>query len=67
MRLWLVRYYIRHWVLSRPDKLAWWLAWKLPRRVALFAFVRVCGATGNSPSQITYASAYDAWVQGAGK
>ena len=43
------------------DWAAWTLAFNLPRRVALFAFVRVCAETGDSPSDISYDSAYKAW------
>ena len=46
-----------------PRCLAWWL----PRKVALWAFIRVMAATGENPDRLTYASAYDAWEAGAGK
>ncbi len=58
---------VRLWFRERPDKIAWWLAWRLPRKVALLAFVRVCGASGETPSNITYDSAYRAWEQGDGR
>ncbi len=60
-------YCVRLWFRERPEKIAWWLALKLPRQVALLAFVRVCSATGDGPDSITYESAYRAWEQGAGR
>jgi len=45
-----------------------WVAWALPRRIALWAFIRVViSASGDSPSEITYDSAYKAWENGAGR
>ena len=41
------------------------IAWKLPRKIALFAFIRVA-STGDSPD-ITYREAYDNWESGLGK
>jgi hypothetical protein len=42
-----------------------WLAGKLPRRLVLFAFVRVMShawvETGKTPDAITYEEAYKAW------
>ena len=37
----------RGWLRRLPEKLAWKAAWMLPRKVALFAFVRVYGAWGH--------------------
>jgi hypothetical protein len=58
---------IRLWFRERPEKIAWWLAYKLPRKVALMAFVRVCAGTGENPDDITYAKSYKAWEAGAGR
>jgi hypothetical protein len=58
---------VKLWFRERPEKIAWWFAWKLPRRIALMAFVRVCSATGDGPSDVTYESAYKAWERGAGR
>lgn len=42
--------YLRHpIILARylyREKFLWWVAWKLPKRVALFAFVRVYAVLG---------------------
>lgn len=56
---------------------AWWfwwtteglpmaIAWALPRRVALWAFVRVYAADGEAPGP-EYERAYKAWEAGAGR
>lgn len=58
---------VRLWFWELPNRLAWRLAWLLPRKVALLAFVRVCAATGEGPSDVTYESAYKAWEAGAGR
>lgn len=61
---------MRCWVAHQPDRFAWWLAWRVPRRVALYAFVRVFGATITELSWDTngiYKQCYDGWERGAGK
>jgi hypothetical protein len=50
---------IAAWLRQRPERLAWWVAWQLPRRVALFAFVRVYAVLGECGPD--YARVYDAW------
>lgn len=55
------------WQWFKADGLPWWIAWKLPRKIALLAFVRVCSATCQAPDDITYESAYKAWESGIGK
>lgn len=62
-RWWLIKLWFR----GLPEKLARKAAWWLPREVALWAFIRVCSATGDGPSDITYESAYKGWEAGAGK
>ena len=47
------------------ERCQWRLAWLLPRKVALFAFVRVYGCTGHCGPD--YAPTYDAWERGAGR
>jgi hypothetical protein len=59
-------YSLKLWLRERPDKIAWWLVWKMPRRIALVAFVRVCSATKLAPDQITYEVAYKSWERGEG-
>ena len=56
---------IRLWCRTRPEKIAWWLAWKLPRRVALYAFVRVYGVLGECGPD--YEPVYTRFVRGEGK
>lgn len=60
-------YCVRLWIRERPERMAWWLAFHLPRRVALFAFVRVSAAGGRSPDDCTYEHCYDDWTKGAGR
>lgn len=43
-----------------------WLAWALPRRIALWAFIRVYAADGHSPGP-EYVRVYDAWEKGLGR
>jgi hypothetical protein len=37
-----------------------WIAWRLPHRVALWAFIRVYAKDGQSPGP-EYSRVYDAW------
>lgn len=55
------------WFWFRREGFPMWVAWALPRRIALWAFIRVISASGDSPSEITYDSAYKAWENGAGR
>lgn len=41
------------------ERLPWWIAFHLPRKVALFAFVRVYGVIGECGPD--YARVYAAW------
>lgn len=67
-RIWTPGWGFRSWWFWVTDSgFPLWVAWKLPRRIALWAFIRVVSATGQSPSEITYESAYKAWEAGAGK
>lgn len=58
---------VRLWFRERPEKLAWWVARHLPRRVALLAFVRVMGEASSisfptaHPDELTYSQVYKAW------
>jgi len=60
-------YSMRIWWLERPEKIARAAAYWVPRRVALFVFVRVCAATRLSPDEITYENAYKSWANGHGR
>lgn len=37
------------------------IAFKLPHKLALWAFIRVCGNAGTAPDDTTYPVAYEAW------
>ena len=50
---------------DRLDRLAWWLAWHIPRRVALYAFVRVYAVLGTCGND--YSDAYQRWEVGEGQ
>lgn len=44
-------------------KLAWWLAYAIPARAALYAFVRVHSLSGDGPTaEGEYSKAYKLWV-----
>jgi hypothetical protein len=51
------------------EKLAIWIAWRLPKRVVLWAFIRVAahattGKYGNThPDSIGYKDMHDRWVE----
>lgn len=67
-RIWTPGWGIRAWWVWFCDEgFPMWVAWALPRRIALWTFVRVMGASGQAPDQITYESAYKAWQAGAGR
>jgi hypothetical protein len=57
----------RYWVQERREAFCWWLAYQVPRKVALLVFVRVCSATQLAPDEITYEGAYKAFEGGAGR
>lgn len=61
------RFTARLFVREVIDWACWTAATKLPRKVALLAFVRVAAATGDAPDTITYDRAYKAWDTGAGR
>lgn len=56
--LWLAQVRLHHWW---HDVLPWWIAWKLPPRVALFAFVRVYGIIGDIGPD--YRTIYRMWEE----
>jgi hypothetical protein len=60
-------YSLKYWIRERPEKITFWLAFHMPRRLAYWAFIRVCAATGEAPYLITFESAAKAWEAGAGK
>lgn len=67
-RIWTRGWGVRAWWFwFREEKIPMTLAWMLPRKIALWAFIRVMAASGDSPSEITYESAYKAWEAGAGR
>lgn len=44
-------------------KFCWWLAFKLPPRIALCAFIRVHGISDEPPCSCGYIKNYDLWVK----
>lgn len=67
-RIWTRGWGIRAWWHWFSDQgFPMFVAWSLPRRIALWAFIRVMAATGQAPDDITYESAYKAWEAGAGR
>lgn len=67
MRDWLgYRWFcVRLWCREWPEKVAWWLAWRLPRKVALLAFVRVYAVLGECGPD--YERAHKRWEAGEGR
>jgi len=59
---WMRRVQIRYWW---HERLPWWVAMRLPRKVALFAFIRVYAATGDCLPD--YDPRCRLWEQGAGQ
>ena len=39
-----------------------WVAWKVPRKIALWTFIRVYALDGQGPGE-EYRRVYDAWVK----
>jgi hypothetical protein len=58
-------YDVRLWWFGLPDRIAWRCAWLLPRRVALFAFVRVYAVLDSFTDD--YDRAYRAFESGKGR
>lgn len=59
-----IRYDLKRYDVRRFFEAGLWqrLAWMLPRKLALWAFIRVCGNVSDlPPDQITYPVAYDRW------
>ena len=63
-RLYSVRYEWRHFW---RETLPWKLAWLVPRKIALFVFVRVYGATWKDCPGDEYGIVYKGWEQGNGR
>lgn len=57
VNLWLLRARLR----NVPDAAAWWIARHLPRKIALYAFMRVYAVTNGVTA--TYPEVYRAWEQ----
>lgn len=57
------RFLFRLWRHETADKLRWKIAWMLPRRIALLAFVRVYAQSGDAPGP-EYERAYKEWEAG---
>lgn len=54
------------WQWWTTEALPIWIAWKIPRPIALWVFIRVYGADGQAPGP-EYSRVYDAWEHGAGR
>ena len=65
-RLWTRGWYLSGWLAWVKEATPRQLAWMLPRRVALWAFIRVYAADGEAPGP-EYSRCYDAWERGAGR
>ena len=66
-RLWTRGWGVRawwHWFTT--DGFPMWCAWRLPRYIAYWAFIRVYAADGNCPGP-EYTRVCRAWEAGAGK
>lgn len=61
-RLWTRGWGVRAWWFWwRTEGFPIWVAWRLPRRVALWAFIRVYANSHQSPGP-EYALAHDVWM-----
>lgn len=48
--------------MSLKEKICWWIAYRLPKRVALYAFVRVHSLTMEAPEHDgEYSRAFKLW------
>lgn len=62
----------RDWWRRRPEALAWWVAFHLPRRVVLFALVRIAAGTIGDPAERpglmnAYVEMSNLWEAGRGR
>lgn len=53
----------RYWITELPKKIAWWVAYRLPPSVALYAFVRVSAVTMEAPCRCGYERPYKMWAK----
>lgn len=63
MRFWYYWHIQRHLTV---DAVQWRLAWWVPRKIALYVFIRVYACTGDGPDD-SYSRIYKAWEDGAGR
>ena len=62
-----IMFEVKLWIGERHEKAVMWVAWVLPRRVALWAYIRVMAHATQGPyggdhvEDITYRKAYDRW------
>lgn len=54
------------WYWFRTTSFPMWVAWHIPRGLALWVFVRVYCADGQAPGE-DYVRVYRAWEAGAGR
>lgn len=51
------------WYWFKDEGFPMWVAWRIPKRIALWTFIRVYGASGISPGE-EYKKAYNNWESG---
>jgi hypothetical protein len=60
MSQWLLRF--RWWLSRKSERLLLWFVWRLPRKVAMWAFIRVAVAGNNGhPDDRSISDALKAW------
>lgn len=60
------RYSFLYWLSRRREALLIWLAWKVPRPVAYWVFIRMASATSENPGDRTcdqVLKQHQAWVR----
>ncbi len=62
-----IRFALHLWLHDVLDRLSWWLAYRIPRDVALLVFVRVYTAGNREAPGPEYERAYKAFAQGDGR
>ena len=56
---------LRYWWHRAIERTQWKIAWLIPRKIALYVFVRVYAVTGDCGPD--YDRVYKAWERGLGK
>ena len=61
----MLNFRLRLFIYKFKDRLFWYIAYLIPRKIALICFVRVYSTLGSFSED--YELAYDAWESGKGK